>query len=294
MGSTTLDGEPQTGLPEPIFKRAVVAVGFTPNLQAVLNEAHALLKIMGAVPIIVHVGEDSAAVRQKLEENIQKSNFREHPPIYLVSGGSTPDVLIKVANEYEADLICAGALKREKAFRYYFGSVARNIARHAPCSVMLFAEPSIEPKPLAKIHCAVEFEEETIQVVKVAAGIAYFAGSKELYVTHCFPMPQTDDKKSSASSQAIDPSTIYKERDAMLTAYLQQVDFSGINVQLRCMQEKTHSTTIDFTRDIEADLLVIPTSQNGFGLWNQLMHYDVESALVNLPCSLLMVRTGKD
>ncbi|MBN1543439.1 universal stress protein [candidate division KSB1 bacterium] len=278
-----------SGLPEPLFKRTVVAVGFTPNLLAVLNEAHRLLKLLASLPIIVHVGEDTPGVRSRLEEWIERSNFRDHPPIYVIRAGNPSDVLVEVAREFHADLICAGALTRERRFRYYFGSIARNVARNAPCSVMLFAEPLVRPKPLRKIHCVVEYEPEAELAAKTAANIAYYAGCGELYLTHCFVMPSADEKAVEAVSIP-DPASIYKRQDALLESYLKKIDFSGINIQLRCMQEKSRSTTIDFTRDIGADLLVIPTTQSRFGLWNRLSRQDVESALLELPCSLLLTR----
>ena len=98
---------------EPVFKKAVVAAAFSPRLTAVLNESHRLLKLLGTWPIIIHVGEETPSERSKLEEAIDRSDFRDHPPICFVRNGHPADVLIDIAREYKADLIVAGALKKE-------------------------------------------------------------------------------------------------------------------------------------------------------------------------------------
>ena len=134
-----------------VYNRAVVAVGFSPRLNAILNESHRILKAFGTLPIIVHVGEDNSANRIRLEEAIDHSNFRHHPPIYLIRPGQAAEILADAAREYKADLIIAGALKKEGLFKYYFGSVARTLARNAPCSVMLFTEPKIKPTDLDRM-----------------------------------------------------------------------------------------------------------------------------------------------
>ncbi len=276
-------------LPAPIYKRAVVAAGFSPRLTAILNESHRLLKILGTWPIIINVGEDTLANKHRLEAAIERSNFCEHPPIFMIRPGPAADVLMDVAKEHHADLIVAGALKKEGLFKYYFGSIARGLARNAPCSVMLFTEPRVKPDELKKIHCAVEYDDEAHMAVQVAANIAYYSGSRELYLTHTFRTSDFDEVKTK-ERQASEIRQIYADEDKKLKDFLSQFDFSGITHHTRCLHDSNRQTTLSFTRDVDADLLVVAASRDRLGLWDRLFPHDLEIALQNLPCSLLLTR----
>ncbi len=285
-----MESDDNTGnMNKPIFKKAVVAAGFSPRLSAVLNEACRLVSLLETRPVIVHVGEDTPAVRNKLEEAIACSNFKDDSPEYYIRNGSPAEVLISAARELEADLIIAGALKKEGFIKYYIGSVARTIARHAPCSVLLMTEPHIQPQPFNKIHCAVEYEPVAELAVKVAVNIAREVKIRDLFFTHTFQEPELGEKKVVNSNiQAI--KEIYKREDTRLKQYLSRFDFKGLVYNARCLFERSQSVTLDFTREIGADLFIVHGSGSQHSLWERLFPQHLELALQNLPCSILMTR----
>lgn len=277
---------------ESVFKRAIVAAAFSPRLHAVMNEAHRLLKLLGTWPIIVHVGDESPSIRSRLEEEIDRTEFKHHPPICLVRSGNPADVLVEAAKEYRADLIVAGALKREGVFKYYLGSVARSLARHAPCSVLLFTEPHVKPEPFERIHCAVEYDEEARLAIKVAAELAFLGNAKDLYFTHSFKIPDGQDKKRMPDdTQAI--KDIYHSADEQLKKYLQDFEFWGKNYHYRSLYEKNRAVTLSFAREINANLLIVPGPRSRLGLWDRLFPHDLELALQDLPCSILITKSTK-
>lgn len=274
---------------EPVFKKAVVAAAFSPRLTAVLNEAHRILKLLGSWPVIVHVGDESPATRVRLEEAIELSNFQEHPPISIVRQGSPSDVLIGVAKEYDADLIVAGALAKEGLFKYYLGSVARNVARQAPCSVLLFTEPQIKPQPINRIHCAVEYRKGSEKAATVAANLAYWINTKDLYYSHTFTAAELESKKLK-DNRTERIRQLYRKQDEQLQAYLQNLNLPPVPYRTRCLYDVSRSTTLNFTREIEADLFVLHGPTDRFSLWNRMFSQDLELALQHLPCSLLLTR----
>ncbi len=273
---------------EPVFKKAVVAAAFSPRLTAVLNEAHRILKLLGSWPIIVHVGDETPATRVRLEEAIERSNFSEHPPICLIRHGSPSDILIEVAEEYDADLIVAGALAKEGLFKYYLGSVARNLARQAPCSVLLFTEPQVKPQPINRIHCAVEYRHGE-KAAKIAANLAYWIKTRELYYTHSFTASELESKKHTENRTEL-IRRLYREEDEKLNNYLKELDLPNVSYRTRCLYDVSRSTTINFTREIEADLFVLHGPTDRFSLWNRMFTQDLELTLQHLPCSLLLTR----
>ncbi len=277
---------------EPVFKRAIVAAAFSPRLHSVMNEAHRLLKLLGTWPIIVHVGDDSPSVRSRLEEEIDRTEFRHHPPICLVRSGNPVDVLVEAAKEYQADLIVAGALKREGVFKYYLGSVARSLARNAPCSVLLFTEPHIKPEPFERIHCAVEFDDEARLAIKVSADVAFLGNAKDLYFTHSFKIPDGQDKKH-LPDDTEEIREIYRSADEQLKKYLQVFEFWGKSYHYRSLYEKNRAVTLAFAREIKANLFVVPGPSNRLSLWDKLFPHDLELALQDLPCSILITKDSQ-
>jgi nucleotide-binding universal stress UspA family protein len=274
---------------QPFIKRAVVAAAFSPRLSAVLNESHRILKLLGAAPVIVNVSDETPYNRVKLEEEIDRSNFKQHPPICFVRSGQPADVLIDAASEYKADLIVAGALKKEGLFKYYLGSVARNLARRSPCSVLLFTEPHAKPQPIKTIHCAVEYDKGSRSSIELAILIAYLAGTTNLFFTHSFRIGEWQEKKQSANdSDRI--KKVYHSEDKKLKDYLAKFKFLGLSYQTRCLYERAKSVTLSFTREIAADLLIVPAPKNKLGILDRIFPRDLELALQDLPCSLLLTR----
>ncbi len=274
---------------EPIFKKAVVAAAFSPRLTAVLNEAHRILRMLGAWPIIVHAGDESPATRIRLEEAIDRSSFSDHPPICLIQHGNPADVLLEAAKQYNADLIVAGALAKEGLFKYYLGSVARTIARQAPCSVLLFTEPQIKPRAIEKIHCAVEYREGSEKALRVAAAVAAYSGSRHLYYTHTFTAEELEEKRK-VENRSERVRQFYKNEDEKLETFISGAGIELIPHEARCLYDQARSTTLNFTREIEADLFVIHGPTDRFSLWNRMFGQDLELALQHLPCSLLLTR----
>ena len=277
---------------QPVIKRAVVAAAFSPRLHAVLNESHRILKLLGTVPVIVNVSEEVPSQRSRLEEEIDRSHFKHHPPICLVRAGSPADVLIEAAEEFKADLIVAGALKKEGLFKYYLGSVARKLARSAPCSVLLFTDPQVKPQQIKTIHCATEYDDDAQPAVEFAMSIAYQAGSPELYFTHSFRMNDWNDKKGPVL-ETDQVKKVYQQEDQRLKELLAGYRSQGLSYHTRCLYERSRAVTLNFTREIGADLFIVPGPRNRLGLWDRLFPHDLELALQDLPCSLLLTRSPR-
>jgi hypothetical protein len=244
---------------------------------------------MGAWPIIVHVGDESPATRVKLEEAIDRSNFSAHPPICIIQHGNPADVLIHVAQEYNADLIVAGALAKEGLFKYYLGSVARTIARHASCSVLLFTEPQVKPHSIKRIHCAVEYRAGSSKSVRVAACLASSLGTEDLFYTHSFSGEELEEKRRLENRTEL-IRQFYKNEDEKLRDFIKSVGVEDIPHHTRCLYDQARSTTLSFTREVQADLFIIHGPSDRFSLWNRMFGQDLELTLHHLPCSLLLIR----
>jgi nucleotide-binding universal stress UspA family protein len=101
---------------------------------------------------IVDIGEQTRLARQQLSKLIDPlTDVPEVLPFTHVLVGSPQKELPRVADEIEADLVVMGTHGRRGLDRALFGSVAEQVVRTAPCSVLtvrakpLSAAASIEP-----------------------------------------------------------------------------------------------------------------------------------------------------
>lgn len=278
---------PFQGEESPLFTRAVVAAAFSPRLAAVLNEAHRLAAAFDAQCVIVHVGEKSTSVRTRLEQELAASAFGVQTAV-VIETGNPAEALIKAAKEHGADLIIAGALAKEGLFTYYVGSVARTLARHAHCSVLLLTEPHVKQNPFDRIHCAVEYRPGAEKAVVAAAQLADALSSRNLYYTHSFVSAELTSLKSAEDTVSI--RRIYRAEEEKLAAFLNALSLPYSGHQMRCLHDPDRSMALKFTRDIGADLFVIHGPTDRVSLWNRLFPHELEATLQHLPCSLLLTR----
>jgi len=272
-----------------LFQRTVIAAAFSPRALAVLNEAHYLISQVGSKAIVVHVGERTPQNSATLEKTIAQSNFGADSDLTLeLRPGDPEEVLVQVARDYHADLIIAGALPKESFFKYYMGSVARNLARNAPCSVLLYSEPNPEPTAFSKIHCAVEYHRGADIAVQLASRLACLAEVRDLYFTHGFRITPTTLKKKDPTPE--DYKKIYSKQDVKLQTYLGRTVIGNVTYHAQCMHEQDTSPSMSFTRDMGADLFIINGPKQQSGLWHRLFPNDLEQTLQDLPCSILIAR----
>ncbi|MBN2001596.1 universal stress protein [candidate division KSB1 bacterium] len=270
-----------------VFRRVLVAVAFSPRMMAVLNEARKLLEKFETQSIIVNVGPDTDKRRELLKKALKASRLDGVAQNVIIQGGHPADVIVKNAVENEADLIIAGALKSEGRFKYALGSVARTIARYAPCSVLLLTEPQVEPENIDTIHCVVEYEPHASSAVQAAAFLSRVCDINNLYFTHSFQMP-----KPVGTNQALKLEQIvqqYALQDDQLKTYLNGFDFWGKSYIPRCLHEKSRNTTLNFSREVQADLIIIPAPHQKKSFWNRLFNPESD-IMASLPCAMLLAK----
>lgn len=94
---------------------------------------------------IVDVGEQTRLARQQLAKlTDQLADVPEVLPFTHVLVGSPQKELPRVADEIESDLVVLGTHGRRGLDRALFGSVAEQVVRTAPCSVL-----TVRAKPLS-------------------------------------------------------------------------------------------------------------------------------------------------
>lgn len=276
-----------------VFRKAVIAVTFSPRIKAVLNESFHLVNYFGAKPLILHIGEDNPTTRQKIEAAIQDSDFSGHAPEYLIYPGQTVEAVIAIAKKMKSDLIIAGALIKEGLFKSSISKVARQLANNAPCSVVLLLEPQENPKPIVKVHCVVEYGRAAQLAVEVAITLAAAAGTRDLVFTHSFQFPKELHSKNPLLTNATKVRGIYHKEDIKLHRFLEKFKTQGVRYRAQCICEKTRSTTLAFAKELEANIFILPGPLKSGGLWSHLFTSNFERLLEHLPCSIFLARKSR-
>ncbi|MBN2355440.1 universal stress protein [candidate division KSB1 bacterium] len=282
--------EHHPGLIKPKFRKAVVAVTFSPRTTAVLNESHRLLSLLGAAPYILHVGEDTPATGEKMKACISESNFRDQSPPYSISKGQIAPQVLAMAKKIKADLIIAGALVKEGLIKSSISKVARQLAVKAPCSVLLLTNPANEPSTVSKVYCVVEYNRPAKMAVETAFTIAHLSGARDLLFTHAFRFPKEFEGKNQLNANASKIRRLYHQQDVRLHRYLSRFSADESHYRAQCIHETSRTTTLNFAREFGADLFILPGPTQTEGLWSHIFTSDFELLLQNLPCSIFLTR----
>ena len=147
-----------------MFKRILVGVDHTAPAERAAKEAYEMAKSFGAQLGIVHVVSPSfvlamdrlAGVPQGHEEELQHghtviSDIRNQLGAYLpmdefVVVGTPAEQIVKIAKEWDADLVVVGNHNRHALSRFLLGSTADATVRHAPCPVLVVRETDVTAK----------------------------------------------------------------------------------------------------------------------------------------------------
>lgn len=150
-------------------------VDFSEGSKAAFQLAEAVAFDYGARVIVVHVvepplamGADSAlmyqyevnweALRNQLAECYRANSRVLVEPV--VVEGRIADEIVRLAREYEADVIVTSTHGRSGVPRLIMGSVAEQVLRHAPCPV-LTVKQTVRSLPASSTPAAERLVEHT-------------------------------------------------------------------------------------------------------------------------------------
>lgn len=90
---------------------------------------------------------------------------------YIVQSGAAPDMIVALANEQNIDWIIIGTKGAGNKPEALVGSVAADVARQAPCPVIILPE-GVSYQPIQKIVLATDFKETRQQLLTPLVEIA--------------------------------------------------------------------------------------------------------------------------
>jgi nucleotide-binding universal stress UspA family protein len=193
------------------LQRILFATDFSPSALAALPQAARLARISGARLLLAHVigiHRWKFSIEATLRRRIDAARRLDHilclqelrgisTQMVVGDGGVTAEIL-RIAQEYTADLVVTGTRSRH-GLNYFFGhSAAAQLAESAPCPVLTVgprARPVAIDAPFRNIILATCLNRGAVAGISYARRFAQAQGAK-LWVAHPLhpyaPLSETD------------------------------------------------------------------------------------------------------
>lgn len=270
------------------YKQIAVASTFSPRFEQVLSEAKRIRDRFGSSLSLIYVGERNDETARKFSAILGRLNLPTDSPVHYGQGDPGDGILRAIADN-NVDLIVAGALEKEAVLHPFLGNVARRLLREAPCSVVLFTHPELEPKPLRKIVFVVNYSDHAQRAFKETVNLAEVESSECLYAIRVYTT--FDEVRASTFVENGDgtprPRTFEEEEDALEKFVLAAGD-TRVPIDARCIRGNTGFAASDFVKSVEADLLVVPVHKNENSKERLPNHLAWIADVI--PCNLWLIR----
>lgn len=276
------------------FETIGVAIAFSPRLEAILCEAKRLSDIFKAKLVLIHVGKHSAKKEQELHQLVIKHNFRPHSYSTVWEDGHPVDTILEICKNNVVDLLIAGAVEKESVFKYYIGSVSREICRKAKCSVLMLIEPSIATTILKNIVVNGIDHPKTEHTINASVYFANAEGAKMITIVRESHTPVlTMGLAESSTKNEIDQvkKDLEKEGNKKIYETIENLDKGNLDIKVKSITGKSGYSISTFAKSIKADLLVINSTDTHLTILDRIFTHDIEYILADLPCNLLIVHS---
>src|SRR5437773_5322723 len=269
------------------YKTIAVATTFSPRFRQVLAEAKRIRDRFSADLHLIHVGRRNGETASKFRAVLAELDLPADSPIHYEQDGPAEAILGALARE-KIDLVVAGALEKEIVLHPFLGNVARRLVREAPCSIMLFTHPKINPKPLRRIVFIADCSADGLRALKATLQLAEAELCERLYVigiTTAFDEARASIAGESTGAPA--PKSNHGDEDA-LEEFVLSAGTTDVPIETRFIRAATGLAASDFVRSVEADLLVVPLSKSE-GMIQQLPS-NIAWVSDVIPCNLWVIR----
>lgn len=279
-----------------LFKKILVGFAFSPNLKANIFTSLRLANSLEAEIFFIHVGKKTSVKEKTFEEILEDSPVQ--PKLIKVlweEGGPIPTIL-KMCEKNKIDLLLLGAVQRENVLRFYVGSIAREITRKAPCSVLLLIKPSIEEVPSKHVVVNALNEPNTEKTIRAAFEFSSLMDIPN--VTLVGEISQSKVNVTADDDESLKKVTEIKEGIENEEKNRYDEILKNIPDSLK-ENKKIQSQSIfgargysigHYARVVRADLLVLNSEMKRSSFISRIFPKDMEHILSELPTDVLIIK----
>lgn len=240
----------------------------------------------------VHVGDPSEEKEQKLEALIEEAPKLNIPLKTIWQKGKPIDVILEACKNESIDLLILGALQQENLYKYYVGSIARELTRKASCSVLLLIKPSVERIACKQIVVNGLKDKKTKETIQASFLISKGLGCKRITIVE--EISQSEIHVKVNDDVSLRKATIRKERlkmreDSRVNKILENIDTEDIAVKKQSIFGKRGYSIGHYAKVKRADLLVMNAPKKT-GILDRIFRHDLEYILSELPTDVLIVK----
>lgn len=276
------------------FETIAVAISFSPRCEYLLVEAKRISDALNSALLLLHIGDKTPEKEQELDNMMAKAGVDPNHSRVIWMEGDPVDTLLKLCKLNIVDLLVLGALEKENLFKFYLGSIARNISRKAKCSVLLLTNPSSTPTKFKKIVVNGVENPKTIHTINTALYLAKNLSIKDLTIVNEIEVPglamAIADDSTAPETKEIKRSFTENSEES-LQSILDKCDKGGVNVVDKTIKGKPGYAISKYAKDRKADLLVINSPDTQLNVFDRIFTHDIEYILADLPSNLLIVHS---
>jgi nucleotide-binding universal stress UspA family protein len=261
------------------FQTLALAVSFSPGLPSMVAEMRRLADIHGSMSLFIHVGKKTSEKHRDLSQLLSGSGFHDgNSRIYWEHGDVVPN-LLRICKHEVVDLLLLGASERND-FALPPGSVTREIATKAKCSVLVFASPPASHS-VRKILVNGNDTRKSESTLLTAVFFAEKEKAEELLVVEDLPV----NLDSNRATEEVETETTVLSKLIRETTGRSKVSIQPVSLS-------EYKGVSDFAFRNQADLIVTNTSDHRLLIFDRINKEDgIESLINTLPCNLLIVHS---
>ncbi len=277
-----------------LFNRIGLAFTFSPNAQALLKITHRLQKLFQSELFIIHAGEDSKEIREKIIKICKEINIPDVSYKIIIKVGEASKIITNICEEEKIDLLISGALEKESLLKYYIGSVARKLMHEVPCSLLVIVNPGNFTDSFQRFCVNVDYSQLNEIAIKKAYKFAKLENAKEFILVREFQIPglaitiYDGGETEKAEKTRLETQ---KEEEEKLKLFLDELNLTGLEVKKVCLYGKQGWELKQYAINSKSDLLVLSSPRKKLKLLDKIFQHDIEFILNQLPCSLLIIRS---
>jgi nucleotide-binding universal stress UspA family protein len=269
------------------YRTIAVATTFSPRFKQVFAEAKRIRERFSADLHLIYAGRRNEETARKLHDALTQLQLPTDSTIHYEEGDPADAILRTLARE-RIDMVVAGALEKEVVLHPFLGNVARRLVREAPCSVMLFTKPMVNPEPLSRIVFIADCSDRGLQALKRTLLLAAAESCERLYVISI--ITTFDEARASirADARRDEKRGSHDDEEDALEKFVLSAGATEVPIEARCVRGNTGLVASDFVQSVNADLLVVPLQKNGET--NQPLPSNIAWITDVIPCNLWVIR----
>lgn len=277
------------------FKTCLFGFAFSPTLEANINETTRIAHFFNARLILLHVGEQTPEKTDKINNLLQNIEYKDVNIEIHWEEGQPVETILKACESFQVDLLMLGALQHENLYKFYVGSIARDLTRKVGCSVLLLIRTSVARSPCKHVVVNGLDAPETPTAITDAFYVAKALGAKQITIVEEIKQKEihvtVEDDKSLQKATMI-REQLKKREDSRVRLILNELPdelLNDIEVKTQDIFGQRGYSIGHYAEVVRADLLVMNAPKKT-RLIDRIFTHDIEYILSDLPTDLLIIR----